>query len=60
MTAHLRGKPIYNFIKLGGSKFPLDELRDAGVDMQSPQPIQQAILYFSELVDRLTEAYQDL
>ena len=53
-------KAYLNFLKLGGSKFPLDELRDAGVDMQSPQPIQQAILYFSELVDRLTEAYQDL
>ncbi len=49
-----------NFLKLGGSKFPLDELDDAGVDMQSPEPIQQAIQYFSDLVDRLMDAYQAL
>ena len=49
-----------NFLKLGGSKFPLDELFDAGVDMQSPEPIEQAIQYFSDLVDRLMEAYQAL
>lgn len=49
-----------NFLKLGGSKFPLDELQGAGVDMQSPEPIEQAIQYFSELVDRLMEAYEAL
>ena len=49
-----------NFLKLGGSKFPLDELEDAGVDMQSPESIEKAIQYFSDLVDRLMEAYQAL
>jgi oligoendopeptidase F len=49
-----------NFLKLGGSKFPLDELQGAGLDMQSPEPIEQAIQYFSDLVDRLMEAYQAL
>ncbi|MDH4010470.1 MAG: M3 family metallopeptidase, partial [Desulfobacterales bacterium] len=49
-----------NFLKLGGSKFPLDELVDAGVDMRSPEPIQRAIQYFSDLVDRLMDAYQEL
>ena len=49
-----------NFLRLGGSKFPLDELLDAGVDMQSPEPIQKAIEYFSDLVDRLIDAYQAL
>jgi oligoendopeptidase F len=49
-----------NFLKLGGSKFPLDELADAGVDMQSPEPVQRAIQYFSDLVDRLMDAYQAL
>jgi len=49
-----------NFLKLGGSKFPLDELDDAGVDMRSPEPIQRAIRYFSGLVDRLIDAYQAL
>ena len=49
-----------NFLKLGGSKFPLDQLVDAGVDMQSQEPIQLAIQYFSDLVDRLMDAYQSL
>jgi oligoendopeptidase F len=49
-----------NFLKLGGSKFPLDELVDAGVDMESPEPIQHAIQYFSDLVDRLMDAYQSI
>ncbi len=49
-----------NFLKLGGSKFPLDELVDAGVDMQSPEPIQRAINYFSDLVDQLIYAYEAL
>ena len=49
-----------NFLKLGGSKFPLDELVDAGVDMRSPDPIRRAINYFSDLVERLIDAYQAL
>ena len=49
-----------NFLNLGGSKFPLDELVDAGVDMRSPEPIQRAINYFSDLVDRLIDAHQAL
>jgi oligoendopeptidase F len=49
-----------DFLKLGGSKFPLDELLEAGVDMRSPEPIKQAIQHFDHLVDRLIEVYQDL
>ena len=49
-----------NFLKLGGSKFPLDELAEAGVDMQSPEPIQRAIQYFYDLVDRLIDAFKEL
>jgi oligoendopeptidase F len=49
-----------NFLKLGGSAFPLDELAEAGVDMQSPEPIQRAIQYFSDLVDRLMDACKEL
>ena len=49
-----------NFLNLGGSKFPLDELLDAGVDMESPEPIKLAIDHFSHLVDQLMEVYQEL
>ncbi|MGD8519745.1 MAG: oligoendopeptidase F [Desulfobacterales bacterium] len=49
-----------NFLKLGGSKFPLDELLDAGVDMRIPEPIENAIAHFSELVDLLITEYQNI
>ena len=49
-----------NFLKLGGSKFPLDELLDAGVDMRVPEPIEKAIAHFSELVDLLIAEYQNI
>jgi oligoendopeptidase F len=47
-----------DFLKLGGSKFPLDELLDAGVDMSSPEPVEQAIKHFSYLVDQLREVFK--
>ena len=46
-----------NFLKLGGSKFPLDELLDAGVDMRSPEPVERAIEHFDRLVDQLIEIH---
>jgi oligoendopeptidase F len=48
------------FLKLGGSKFPIDELIDAGVDMSSPEPVEKAIKYFAELVNRFIEVYEKL
>jgi len=48
------------FLKLGGSKYPLDELIDAGVDMSSPEPVELAIKHFSELVERLVSVYASL
>ncbi|MEJ2164789.1 MAG: oligoendopeptidase F [Desulfobacterales bacterium] len=51
------GKPArqayLNFLKLGGSKYPLDELLEAGVDMHTPEPINRAIAHFNALVDQL-------
>lgn len=44
-----------NFLKLGGSRFPLDELREAGIDMEKPEPVQDAINYFNRLVEQLIE-----
>ncbi len=41
------------FLKSGGSKFPLDLLRDAGVDMETPEPVDMAMERFSQLVDEL-------
>jgi oligoendopeptidase F len=43
------------FLKGGCSKFPLDLLRGAGVDMEKPEPVNAAMRYFSQLVDELDE-----
>jgi oligoendopeptidase F len=53
-------KAYLNFLKLGGSKFPLDELLDAGVDMRSAEPIERAVAYFEKLVDQLIAEHQKL
>jgi oligoendopeptidase F len=44
-----------NFLKSGCSKYPLELLSDAGVDMASPKPIATALQHFDGLVDQLTE-----
>jgi oligoendopeptidase F len=49
-----------DFLKLGGSKFPLDELLEAGLDMRSAEPVEQAIKHFSYLVEQLMEVFQQL
>ena len=41
------------FLKGGGSQWPLDLLRGAGVDMETPQPVDAALAYFAKLVDEL-------
>ena len=42
-----------NFLKGGCSKYPLDLLRDAGVDLSKPAPVQAAMKRFAELLDEL-------
>lgn len=42
-----------NFLKSGGSKHPLDLLRDAGVDMSTGQPVEDALTHFASLVSKL-------
>ncbi len=39
------------FLKGGRSKWPLDLLRDAGVDMESPEPVNTALSHFEKLVE---------
>lgn len=42
-----------SFLKAGCSRYPIDILQQAGVDMRSPQPVASAISTFGSLVDRL-------
>jgi oligoendopeptidase F len=41
------------FLQGGCSKWPLDLLRDAGVDLEKPEPVATALARFGELVDEL-------
>ena len=41
------------FLKSGGSMFPLEGLRMAGVDMTSPEPVEAAFATLSDMVGRL-------
>jgi oligoendopeptidase F len=41
------------FLRGGCSKWPLDLLRDAGVDLERPEPVATALGRFGELVDEL-------
>ena len=44
-----------NFLRAGCSKDPLDLLRDAGVDMATPAPVETALAHFEQLVAELDE-----
>ncbi|QEG24519.1 oligoendopeptidase F [Mariniblastus fucicola] len=41
------------FLKGGCSQYPLDLLRDAGVDLEKPEPVDTALKHFGSLVEEL-------
>lgn len=41
------------FLKSGGSKYPIDILKDAGVDMTTSEPLEATIQRFNELLDMM-------
>jgi len=43
----------FTFLKSGGSRFPIESLKAAGVDMSSPEPVNAACNAFGRLVDEL-------
>ena len=44
-----------NFLRSGGSKFPLDALKAAGVDMSTPAPIESTLQLFETRLGELEE-----
>ena len=42
-----------SFLKGGCSKYPLELLKDAGVDMTQPKPVDTALKHFGEQVKSL-------
>ncbi len=54
----LRGEPgavehYMDFLKAGSSRYPLELLQHAGVDLTTPKPIEEAFAVLAGLVDRL-------
>ena len=45
----------FKFLKSGGSRYPIESLRVAGVDMESVEPVQSACDTFKKIVDELKE-----
>jgi oligoendopeptidase F len=43
----------FSFLKSGGSRFPIESLKLAGVDMSSPAPVEAACRAFGRLVEQL-------
>ena len=46
------------FLKLGATKTPIESLKVAGVDMTKKETLNDAFVYFSDLVDELEKLYQ--
>jgi oligoendopeptidase F len=44
-----------DFLKAGSSKYPIEILKMAGVDMESPHPVQSAIHKFDQLITELDQ-----
>lgn len=48
----------FKFLKSGGSRYPIESLKVAGVDMSSSEPVQAALDVFAKLVAELEEITQ--
>lgn len=45
----------FKFLKSGGSRYPIESLRIAGVDMEKTEPVQAACDEFKKIVDQLKD-----
>ena len=66
--AHALAKPILagdqdavqryrEFLEAGGSRYPTENLKQTGVDLTKPEPVESAFQYLAGLVDRLEELF---
>ena len=53
-------KDYLGFLSGGCSKSPIDLLKGAGVDMTGPEPVNEALALFGELLDEMEELTKDL
>lgn len=50
---------MLKFLSAGGSKYPIDILKDAGVDMTSNEPFDNAFKRMNELMDQIEKLMKD-
>ena len=50
-----RVKRYLDFLTRGGSDYPIELLKGAGVDMSSPEPIEAVVKEFTETLDEMEE-----
>ena len=50
-------KAYMGFLSAGSTKDVLDIMRDAGVDLETPAPVDAALEYFGSLVDRMDKEF---
>ena len=48
-------KKYKEFLSMGSSAYPLDELKHAGVDLNTPEPIDVALNKFRKVLDEAIE-----
>ena len=48
-----RQEEYLGFLKAGGSQYPLDALKSAGVDLATPAAVETAFGVLGDLVERL-------
>lgn len=46
------------FLKAGSSRYPMDVLREAGVDLATPEPVEKTFGVLAGLIDRLEQLMQ--
>ena len=48
------------FLSMGGSAYPLDEMRHAGVDLSTPAPVDAALQKFERILDEAEAVYAQM
>lgn len=47
--------PYLDFLHAGGSDYPAETLKRAGVDMRTPAPVEEALREFADLVGEMEQ-----
>ena len=53
-------KDYLNFLSGGCSKSPIDLLKDAGVDMTGPEPVNEALALFGQLLEEMEQLMEEI